>query len=48
MAAFSPPRLFAAAWRVEATFSVVSRFDGFYTVLSLTRGVVLLDSACYT
>ena len=45
MAAFSPPRLFAA-WRVEAPF-----FCGFpfrwvlHFVLSLTRGVVLHASA---
>ena len=34
MAAVSPPR-FSAAWRVEAPFSTVSRFDGFYTLYSL-------------
>ena len=44
MAAPSPPRFFAA-WRVEAPFSAVSRFNGFYTVLSVTRGVALHDSA---
>ena len=31
MAALSPHRFFAA-WRVEAIFSAVSRFDGFYTL----------------
>ena len=46
MAAFSPPRLFAA-WRVEAPFSAVSFFDGFCTLCYLlTRGVFLHDSAC--
>ena len=34
MAAFSPPRLFAA-WRVEAPFSAASPFDGFCTWCSL-------------
>ena len=34
MAALSPLR-FSAAWRVEAPFSAVSRFDGFYTLCSL-------------
>ena len=48
MAAPSPPRLFAA-WRVEAPF-----FRGFpfrsalQFAFSLTRGVVLHDSACYS
>ena len=34
MAALSPHRC-SAAWRVEALFSAVSRFDGFYTLCSL-------------
>ena len=46
MAAFSPPRLFAA-WRVEALFF----FCGFpfrwvlHVVLSLTRSVIVSDAA---
>ena len=46
MPAFSPPRLFAA-WRVGAPFSAVSLFRWvLHFVLSLTRGVVVHDSAC--
>ena len=45
MAAFSPPRLFAA-WRDEAPFSPVSRFDGFYTWCHLlSRCVIVHDAA---
>ena len=40
MAAFSPPRLFAA-WRDEAPFSPVSRFDGFYTWCHLLSRCVI-------
>ena len=43
MADPSPPRFFAA-WRVEAPFSAVSRFDGFYTMFYLIRGVALHES----
>ena len=41
MAAFSPPRLFAA-WRVEAPFSAVSMV--LHVVLSLTRSVIMYDA----
>ena len=40
MATPSPLRFFAA-WRVEATFSAVSRFDGFYTLCYICLAVLL-------
>ena len=43
MAALLPLRVFAA-WRVEAPFSAASLFDGFCTLLSLTRSVIMHDA----